>query len=264
MDPHGWYRSYRLKWENMGSKRDRVYAVILAGGRGERIGGAQKQFFLINRKPILRYSVEVFLESRSISDIIIVVPKQRVSSTTRLIRRWYKGGRVFVIAGGETRRLSSYAGLTFIREQLGGCGYVVFHDGVRPLVAGEMIESVLHEAKKHGAAVLGSQVLNVIANVREGWIVDSYHPKTMFNTQTPHCYRFDWILGAHEAEVNSGRDRTAYENIELVHAFGKKIRVVDRYYRNMKLTFPQDIIALSALLKRSKQKGFFNLPERKN
>lgn len=241
-------------------KRRKTYAIILAAGSGERIGKYQKQFFHINRRPILFYSLDVFVACPLVSGVVVVVPQDRVLYAKRLIARAYPGRHIEVISGGRTRRLSSYNGLRFIKEELGGCDYVIFHDGVRPLLSVEMVEAVTKEAQRYGAAVLGSQVLNVVAVVKDTTIVEALHPKRIYNTQTPHCYKFNWILGAHEAAANKGKRCANHENIELVHALGKKISIIDSFYRNMKLTFPQDIVALKALLKKSQSKGFFKLP----
>ena len=122
-----------------------------------------------------------------------------------------------------------------------------------------MTRAVVEKAIKHGAAVLGSKVLNVIAKVENGKMIEVLNPQRIFNTQTPHCYRFDWILSAHESELNRGRKFDLLENIELISACGKEIFLVDKFYRNMKLTFRQDIIALEAYLKKCRSEAFFSL-----
>lgn len=243
----------------MKSDKKCIFAVILAGGNGERAGHLQKQFFLVNKRPVLFYSLDIFLQCPTVSGIIIVVPDYKIDYTKKLIAKNYKGKNIEIIAGGKTRRFSSYNALKFIQEKKGGCDFVIFHDGVRPLLSTEMVQAVIEAAKKCGAAVLGSGALNVIAEVKNGKITQAFNAKKVYNTQTPHCYRFDWILRAHEGDVNRGRAREAFENIELVFALGKKIRIVDGFYRNMKLTFPQDIIVLEALLRHIKSEKFYRL-----
>jgi 2-C-methyl-D-erythritol 4-phosphate cytidylyltransferase len=122
-----------------------------------------------------------------------------------------------------------------------------------------MIKAVTCESVKHGAAVLGSKVLNVIVTSRRNTIIKVLGPQHSFNTQTPHCYRFDWALEAHESKINSGKKFDLLENIELISAIGKKIVLVDKFYRNMKLTYKQDIVALEAYLKKGNSDIFFNL-----
>lgn len=240
-------------------KKQPIFAVVLAGGSGERAGHCQKQFFLINGKPILFYSLDVLLRCPFIAGIIIVVPDDKTVHTRKLIAGSYQGKNIEIIAGGKTRRSSSYNALRFIQAKKRGCEYVIFHDGVRPLISTEMVRAVTKEAEKCGAAVLGSGALNVIAEVRNEKIVRAFNAKKVYNTQTPHCYRFDWIMQAHESAVNEGRQREAFENIELVFALGKEIKIVDKFYQNMKLTFSQDMVVLEALLRHIKSEKFYRL-----
>ena len=139
------------------------------------------------------------------------------------------------------------------------CDYIILHDGVRPLLSVGMTRAVVRKAIKYGAAVLGSKVLNVVVEVKKGTIAKALNPKYIYNTQTPHCYRLDIILEAHESKKNRGKKFDLLENIELVSAIGKKIALVDEYYRNMKLTYRQDIIALEAYLKKIKTDNFFGM-----
>lgn len=245
-----------------GERQCSIWAVVLAGGSGERMGSLEKQFLSINRKPILSYSIDILLRCPEVSGIILVVPGVKIPDVKQFIGCIYPQFDIRVIAGGKTRRDSSYRAITYINQKIGGCEYVIFHDGVRPTLSMAMITAVVKTAKKYGAAVLGSMALNVIARVdRRGIIGDAFNANMVYNTQTPHCYRFDWIKMAHEHRVNRGRGRVAYENIELVFAIGKRIRIVDDFYRNMKLTFPQDIVVLETLLKHAEQDENFFLRE---
>lgn len=223
------------------------------------MGRLQKQFLLINKRPILEYSLDVFLRCPQISGIILTVPRGKVPFAKRFVRSRYPDAEIRVISGGTTRRDSSYRALSFIQKERGGCDYVVFHDGVRPTVSKEMVVSVIENARKYGAAVLGSMALNVIVQVEDGMVCNAFNATTVYNTQTPHCYRFDWIKDAHESRLNGGLEKKNHENIELVRAFGKPVKVIESFYQNMKLTFLQDIVPLSALLKRAlRERDFFS------
>jgi 2-C-methyl-D-erythritol 4-phosphate cytidylyltransferase len=240
-------------------KNPKIIAIILAGGSGERMGGFYKQFFRINRKPIIFYSIDIFLRCSFINEIIVVVPKEKFDYAKRIIYKKYGERKISLITGGKARRYSSYNALKFIKDNEKKCDFIIFHDGVRPLLSTEMIKMVTDEAEKHGAAVLGSKVLNVIVASRDNTITKIISPQYTFNTQTPHCYRFDWAIEAHESKINRGMKFDLLENIELVSAVGKKIFLVDKFYRNIKLTYKQDIVALEAYLKKGNSNIFFNL-----
>lgn len=236
-----------------------IYSIILAGGSGERMGGLLKQFLKVNKKPIIFYSIDVFLQCPFVEGIIVVVPRSKIHYMRRVLSKNYPNKKIDVIAGGQTRRASSHNALTFIEEEKNGCDYVIFHDGVRPLVTKEMVNSVVKEAKKHGAAILGARALNVIVTHADKKIVRALNAEKMYNTQTPHCYRFELIKKAHESKRNQKSECERFENIELVQSIGGEIKLIDSFYRNMKLTFSQDIIPLSALLKKLDTKNFFSL-----
>lgn len=240
----------------MKQKDIRTYAVILAGGEGKRMGGVYKQFSYINGYPILFYSIDIFTKCKFINRVIVVVPKNKIKYARGLISKKYNQNNIDVIAGAKTRRGSSSNAINYIITEKMGCDYVIFHDGVRPLINIKMVEEVLSEAKKYGAAVLGSSVLNVIVSLKNKIITEVFNANSVYNTQTPHCYRFDIIKKAHE---NNGNE--ILENIELVCSLGGKIKLVDKFYRNMKLTFPQDIAPLSSLLKKTNTGNFFDLVE---
>jgi 2-C-methyl-D-erythritol 4-phosphate cytidylyltransferase len=247
----------------LSQKRKKIIGVILAGGKGERMGAFQKQFIIINGKPILAYSIDKMIESALVDKIIVVVPHKKKSYTLQFLQKRYSNKQIIVLAGGRTRRYSSFNALRYIRNHESTCDYVIFHDGVRPLISVSMIKAIIKEAASHGAAVLGQGVLNVIASVKNGYVKKALNPKNLYNTQTPHCYKFKWILGAHLSWVNKGKKFDALENIEIVHRYGKKIRIIDDFYRNMKLTYKQDIVPIQALLKKKNTNSFYQLKNKK-
>ncbi len=223
------------------------------------MGGLQKQFLRLNKRPVLFYSLDAFAES-NVAGVVIVVPEDKISYTRRLISGKYKHLPIDVIAGGKTRRFSSYNGIEFLRRTKQDCTFVIFHDGVRALISAGMVNAVISSAQTHGAAVLVSRGVNVMVHLEKSVVTAAHSPNAIFNTQTPHCYRLDWIAKAHESPVNRGHKRNAYENIELVLAIGKPIHGVDGFYRNTKLTFPQDVVSLSALVAaQKKNKNFLRL-----
>jgi 2-C-methyl-D-erythritol 4-phosphate cytidylyltransferase len=243
--------------------KNKIIAVLLAGGKGERMGVFQKQFVKIESKPILSYSIDVMLRSGSIDKVIVTVPKEKSAYAAAFLHKMYGSKKIIVIEGGKTRRFSSYNALKHIKANESGCEYVLFHDGVRPLISRGMVGAVINSAKKYGAAVLGMGVLNVIAAVKNGFIVEALNPRNLRNTQTPHCYKFKWILEAHESEANKGRQFDSLENIEIMHRYGKKIRIIEDFYRNMKLTYKQDIVPIRALLRRRNSDTFYRMKTNK-
>ena len=124
-------------------------AIVLAAGQGKRMHSKiQKQFLEIQGYPVLYYSLRCFQESPLIQDIILVTGEDALSYCKEEIVKKYGFTKVSnVIAGGKERYDSVYAGLCACKD----CRYVLIHDGARPYVKQEYIDSLLECLKYHKA-----------------------------------------------------------------------------------------------------------------
>ncbi len=89
-------------------KKINIAGIILAGGKGERMGGNFKQFLKINNKPVIFYSLGKFVKCDFLKEIIVVVPKEKINYSAKIIFNKFKDHRIKIIAGGDTRRWSAY------------------------------------------------------------------------------------------------------------------------------------------------------------
>ncbi len=221
-------------------------AVILAGGRGERAGGKYKQFEEIAGKPLIFFSLEKFIRCNFITEIIVVVPQEKFSYASKIINEKFGKKKIKLIFGGKTRKESSFYALKYLKNKRKKVDYVVFHDAARPLVSRNMIREVWINGIKYNASVLGIKAIDTVSLVNNDLMVISSPPKT-FYTFTPHCYKFDLIWRAHLASKGVKSLKSA-ENMLLVLGLGKKVKMIDKCYPNIKVTFKADVEIIQALL----------------
>src|SRR3989344_3151567 len=129
-----------------------TFAIILAAGNGVRVGGKLKQFFTVDGRPLLHYSIETLKRCPSIAEIIAVVPKKKIAFAERLVATYKSAPYVRVIAGGPTRRASCFAALRDIDARAQQPAVVVIHDAVRPLFTKSDVDRLIQAARKDKAA----------------------------------------------------------------------------------------------------------------
>ena len=116
-----------------------VVAVILAAGRGLRMGGElPKQYLELEGRPILAHTLAAFDKASSI-DALVIVSNDIEHVKERVLMPYPVSKPVFFVQGGEERQHSVWNAVQFIKE----CDIIVIHDGVRPLIAPEVIENPL-------------------------------------------------------------------------------------------------------------------------
>lgn len=213
-------------------------AVIVAGGSGSRMG-RPKQMLPLGAKPVLVRTVEAFLQTPEIKEIVVVTPPE---NRAELQKRF--PGIVFADPG-KTRLLSVKNGFlkTSAASQL-----VAVHDGARPLVEPAHISACLQAARQYGAAVLAMPVKDTVKVCEGGFVQNTLDRAVLWAAQTPQCYRRPVLA---EALEKFGQEEGATDESQLVEKLGIKVRVVPSSYKNNKITTPEDLIFAEALLENS-------------
>lgn len=213
-------------------------AVIVAGGSGSRMG-RPKQMLPLGAKPVLVRTVEAFLQTPEIKEIVVVTPPE---NRAELQKRF--SGIVFADPG-KTRLLSVKNGFlkTSAASQL-----VAVHDGARPLVESAHISACLQAARQYGAAVLAVPVKDTVKVCEGGFVQNTLDRAVLWAAQTPQCYRRPVLA---EALEKFGQEEGATDESQLVEKLGIKVRVVPSSYKNNKITTPEDLIFAEALLENS-------------
>lgn len=231
----------------------KTVAIVLAGGRGKRMGSDRpKQYLELNGKPILYYTLRAFEESY-VDEVILVTPQgdgeDGISyARDEVVNKWGLLKVRTIVCGGKERYHSVYAGLKAASES-GGAEFVLIHDGARPFVSQEIFERIrlsLESGQK--ACVAAVPVTDTIKVVNdEGIVVDTPNRSTLWSMQTPQAFTFDLVWQAYSelivkenALLEKGVQIT--DDAMVVEQFTQvPVRVVEGSYENFKVTTPEDL-----------------------
>ncbi|MFQ5719989.1 MAG: 2-C-methyl-D-erythritol 4-phosphate cytidylyltransferase [Acidobacteriota bacterium] len=227
----------------------RTVALIVAAGRGERMGAADpKQFLAVAGRPLVAHCLDRFVAAGGIDEIVIALPSPR-DLDTHITPHGPWPVPVRAVQGGDTRQKSVGAAL----EAAVGADMVVVHDGARPLVTVEAIREVMRRAASTGAAIVASICTDTIKEVDNGQVVRTLERERLVRTQTPQAFRADWLREAHRAAV---RDRFAgTDDAALVERLRHPVAVVLGEPANIKVTTPGDLLLVEGLLRAARPPG---------
>jgi 2-C-methyl-D-erythritol 4-phosphate cytidylyltransferase len=226
----------------MMSNQQKAGAIIVAAGKGERMGGVDKMFAPLLGKPVLAWAVDTFQQCPLIDQIVIVLTEQSIEQGKKLVveREWSKVTDVCV--GGEERQQSVAAGLNLLKD----CQWVVIHDGARPMVTEDLIKAGLEAAKESGAAVAAVPATDTIKLADDdGFVMGTPPRKRLWVVQTPQVFHFDIITGAHQRARGMATD-----DASLVERLNHRVKLYMGSYGNIKITTPGDLALAEILLKR--------------
>lgn len=222
-------------------------AIVVAAGKGTRLGGARpKQFLELRGVPVIIHTLRQFERCHEINEVITVLPAEDTAGFESLTKQFElkKAGRV--VSGGTTRAQSVRNGLNAIDD----AEIVAVHDGVRPFVAPEEIDQVVAAARENGAAVLTSPVADTIKRVQDGRIIETVSRAELRRALTPQCFQFAILKRAYETldELESSGPEITDDSL-LVERLGVEIVTVEGSARNIKITNEEDLAFCEAILK---------------
>ena len=224
-----------------------VAAVVPAGGSGTRMGnGVPKQFLHLGDVPLLIHALRVFESSRTISEIIVVVPHDAVTyCQNELLPRFALSKISTVTAGGARRQDSVWNGLEAADERT---KIVVVHDAVRPFVTDTMVEEVVDGARTHGAAIVAIPVNDTMKQVApDGMIETTLDRQRLWLAQTPQAFDIELLREAHRSSQEAGVEAT--DDAFLVERTGHRVSIVNGSLDNIKVTRPEDLVIGEAILR---------------
>ena len=216
--------------------------IIVAGGSGIRMGiDLPKQFILLEKLPILMWSILCFIRYDPAIRIIVVLPESQISYWKELCIQHSFNHPHKVVQGGETRFLSVKNGL----EALEMCDLVAVHDGVRPLVSKTTIQNCFNRAALSGAAI---PVLPVNDTVRSGNMEDSetVDRSCFYFVQTPQIFKDILLREAYKQPWNAAFT----DDASVVEKMGIQVKMVPGNLENIKITHPGDLVLAKEYLKK--------------
>lgn len=221
--------------------------VIAAAGTGSRMKSRiNKQYMLLNSRPILTYSLDVFEKYEAVDEIVIVAHPREIEYCEKEIVKKFGYHKVKkVIPGGEQRQDSVWMG--FLQLNRDTTDYVAVHDGARPLLTSALLDDLIIEAKEWGAAIPGIYVRDTLKMVdRDGFVGNTLDRSSTVFIQTPQVFRFQEIYQAYQMALEEGFKST--DDAALFEKYIGRVKVVPGNYNNLKITTPEDLIIAEALL----------------
>lgn len=220
------------------------YVVIVAGGKGTRMGGdLPKQFLTLGGKPLLMRTIERFYEYNHELNIIVVLHHDMQDFWRELCGKYHFSIPHKIADGGTTRFESSKNGLNLIPDDEDGA--VAFHDGVRPFVSSEVIARCFDMAHEEYTAVPVMPVVETLRHVddRDGssFTVD----RNMYRSvQTPQV--FDISLA--KQAFNQPDRKTFTDDASVIESLGVRVNTVEGNRENIKITTPFDLKIAEVLI----------------
>jgi 2-C-methyl-D-erythritol 4-phosphate cytidylyltransferase len=229
-------------------KKEKVGVIIPAAGSGKRFGGSiPKQFLEIKSIPILKLAIQKFQECEDVKFIVISSGSDYINETSRLVERNNFTKVKSIVPGGEHRQDSVWNGIKEIVKY--NVDMVLIHDAVRPFVSKDIIMNIIRAVREYDAAVPAVTPKDTIKiSGSPGFLTGTLDRNKLYAVQTPQGFRTNLIVEAFEkAYVDKfyGTDDAA-----LVERLGKKIKIVEGSYNNIKITTSEDYENASFILQK--------------
>ncbi|MFQ5601084.1 MAG: 2-C-methyl-D-erythritol 4-phosphate cytidylyltransferase [Candidatus Krumholzibacteriia bacterium] len=227
----------------------RLAALLVAGGRGERMGGTTpKQFRLLEGRMLLMYALEALAESPLVHGIVVVVPGGWEDRVREELRRERLHERVeSIVRGGETRQQSVRRGLHVLAQYT----HVLVHDAARPFLTQALIRTTVAAVHRKRAATVAVPVSDTLmrsaAGEQTAEAVHAIDRQGVWAVQTPQAFELALLLEAHEEARRKGLD--ASDDGTLVLDLGRTVEFVRGTWWNIKVTREEDVQRARCILK---------------
>ena len=222
----------------------KITAILPAAGMGTRMGReTPKQFLELDGAPIFLHTLRRLATCDAITEIILATRADEVQRMQELCRQEKFRQSVHVVKGGSTRQESVAAALEHVS---GDVELVAVHDAVRPFVTREQVARVIEEARKCGAAILGTPAMDTVKEVKRSslpqdvaLITGTIPRERIVLAQTPQVFHTKLLKEAFARATADGVN--ASDEAGLVERLGHDVHVVHGTERNIKITKPSDM-----------------------
>lgn len=230
-------------------QKTKCTAIVLAAGQGKRMGTTvQKQYLEIQEKPVLYYSLNAFQQSSIIDEIVLVVGEgQKEYCQQEFVDKFQFTKVSQIVYGGSERYFSVWNGLQVITDS----DYVYIHDGARPFVTEDIIERAFESVKSEDACVVGMPVKDTIKIADSNGYAD-YTPNRslVWLIQTPQVFEMSLIKEAYAKLMELEEVPVTDDAMVVEQMLGKKVKLVEGSYENIKITTPEDLFVAESFLKK--------------
>lgn len=224
--------------------KEDVAVILLAGGSGKRMGADRpKQFLELQGKPVLQHSLELLLNVKQLSTLVLVIAED-FRDMDFIAAAAKADARIRFADPGAERQDSVSNGLALVPES---CTLVAVHDAARPLVTLDNVHTCLDDAATHGAAVLGVPMKATVKQSLDGeFVKQTLDRSTLWEIQTPQIIRPQLLRDGFEKVRAEGLEVT--DDVSIVEQLGAPVKLTLGEYTNLKLTTPEDMVIAEQIL----------------
>lgn len=224
--------------------------IIAAAGLGKRMKNTiNKQYILLDARPIITYSLDILEESELVDEIVIVANAQETNyCETEIVQKhgYRKVNRV--ISGGEKRQDSVFNGLKSFRQKP---DFIAVQDGARPFLTSGLLERIFEQALKWGAAIPAIAVNDTLKTVEDGFVDQTLDRTKIMAVQTPQIFAYEKLLNAYQKAYAEGFIGT--DDASLYERYYRPVKIVKGEDRNIKITRSTDLLIAEAFLQNKNQ-----------
>lgn len=227
---------------------DNLRVVIAAAGQGSRMGTkTNKQFIMLNQKPVITYSLDFFEKQDAVDEIVVVTSAKELDFCRNDIIARNKYQKISaVLTGGQQRQDSVWSALQYLGQDT---DYVAVHDGARPLLSADVLNRLLEAAEDWGAAIPGVPSRDTIKMInKDSFVRQTLDRNVIYSIQTPQVFKFKELYTAYKYAEEEGFYAT--DDAALFEKYIGQVKVVEGDYDNIKITTPLDLVIAQTLLTR--------------
>lgn len=221
--------------------------MVLAGGRGERLRREVNKVYLpLGRLEMLEYPLDTFIRSPMVAGMVVVVRPDDEAHVRQLLAG-VSSKPVKVVTGGPSRHRSEHLGIAALAESIetGEVEWVAVHDGARPFVSLDLLDSILSEARRRGGAIPALGVSGPLYRRQKGEVVP-LDTRSVRRAQTPQVFRAIELWEGFRRAEEAGFE--GVDTAETVERFTDlEVGLVPGDPRNMKVTFVEDLLEAEEL-----------------
>lgn len=216
----------------------KIAAVIVAGGKGTRLGALlPKAFVSLGGKPLYQHSLETFLKHPAVAEVVLVLPENAPARPLM--------ANVRIVPGGTRRQDSVCNGLLALGSDVEG---VLVHDAARPFVSSALIDRLAAELKAGRNAIAALPVSDTIKEVAGEKIIRTVDRQTLWQAQTPQAFIVSQLKEAFAVAAQQRWEEATDESF-LIEKLGGTVHVVEGDAQNLKITTAADLELAEAILR---------------
>ncbi len=212
-----------------------VSVIIPCAGSGNRFGEL-KQFKILNGKPLLYLTLKPFLELKEVLEIIIAVPKNKVSFVKKHNKKEiHTKKKIKVVEGGSERHRSILNCINIVNNKT---DLICIHDAARPFITKKLIQNCFEKCKEYDGAILATKSSDTIKYSDDKVIEKTINREKIWLAQTPQVFHKNKLIKA-IIEGSKINQKVTDESL-LMERMGYSIRLVSGPINNIKVTFNSD------------------------